>query len=106
MNEKQLCPIEDKVILKASTETMSTGGVIIPDLAQENTMVADVIAVGPGRHTEHGKRFPMSCRVGDRVVFPKFAAHRFDFNDEEYIVMRETDILTRIGIPEPELLND
>lgn len=96
-NEKMLQPIEDKVILKSATETMSSGGVIIPDLAQENTMVADVVAVGPGRWKEDGKRFAMACKVGDKVVFPKFSAHRFEYDDEEYIVIRESDILARIG---------
>lgn len=95
---KELCPIEDKLILRSATETVSTGGVIIPDLAQENTMVADVIKVGPGRMKDDGTRVPMSCQVGDSVVFPKFSAHRFEFNDEEYIVIRESDIYTRIGV--------
>lgn len=102
--EKTLHPMEDKVILKSATETMSHGGVIIPDLAQENTMVADVVAVGPGRWNPDGTRVPMECSIGDRVVFPKYSAHRFEFNDEEYIVMREPDILTRIGAPSKTLL--
>lgn len=109
MEEKGLYPLGDKVLLKVSTETTTCGGVILPDLAQENTMTADVISVGPGQIKDNGERIPMSCKVGDQVVFPKFAAHKFEYQDEEYIVIRETDILTRIGQATPqakELLHD
>ena len=104
MSKESLQPMGDKVVLKATVETMSSGGVIIPDLAQENTMVAEVIAVGPGGIGPDGKRIPMECSIGDKVVFAKFAAHRFEFEDQEYIVMREADMMTRIGEPNKALL--
>lgn len=97
MSEKQLYPLEDKVVLKSVQDVVSKGGVIIPDLSQENTMVGEVIAVGPGRTKEDGTRVRMSCVVGDMVIFPKFAAHRFEYDDEEYIAIREADIFARIS---------
>ncbi len=94
---KQLQPIEDKLVIKPKENSGRTsGGVIIPDIGQEVPTQGEVIAVGPGKLVDSGDRLPMTCKVGDIILFPKFAAAKFDFENEEYLIIREPDILAII----------
>jgi len=88
-------PISDKVVLKpVDAQDVTTGGVIIPDTSQEATMVGEIIAVGPGFHLMSGERGSMQTKVGDHVVYPKGGARKFDHEGEEYLVIREPELLT------------
>jgi chaperonin GroES len=87
-------PIADKVVLKQKEKDGQTsGGVIIPDTSHEGTRHGEILAVGPGRPLEDGKRSIMQCKVGDIVVYPK-VGNVFESEGEEYIIVRELDLLT------------
>jgi chaperonin GroES len=94
----KLRPLEDRVVVKRieEQEEVQRGGIIIPDTAKERPQEGEVIAVGPGRMTENGTRIPMEVKVGDKVVFAKYAGTEVRLDDEEYLVMRESDILAVI----------
>ena len=88
-------PIEDNVILqKLSDDGQTAGGVIIPDTTQEGTLQGSVIAVGPGRNLENGDRTHMQCKVGDVVVLPKFGARELEIEGEDYLIIKEKELLT------------
>ncbi len=90
----KLKPLADRVVIKRiEEEEVKKGGIIIPDTAKEKPQKGEVIAVGPGRLDEQGKRMPMEVKVGDKVLFSKYAGTEVKMGDEEYLVMREDDIL-------------
>lgn len=90
-------PVGDKIVLKKITETGQTsGGVIIPDTTQEGTLMGEVVAVGPGRILENGERSEMQCIIGDKIIYPKFGAKELEINNEDYLIIRENEILTII----------
>jgi chaperonin GroES len=90
----QARPLHDRVILKRIEEKEAIkGGIIIPDTAKEKPMEGEVISVGPGKMMEDGKRSPMEVKAGDRVLFGKYAGSEVKLDDEEYVIMREEEIL-------------
>ena len=87
-------PLRDRVFVKYSTEEEKTsGGLYIPDTAKEKPQKGAVIAVGPGRVTDDGKRQPMDVKVGDIILFDKYSGSKIKMDDEEYLIIREEDIL-------------
>ena len=89
----QLNPLHDRVVLKRTQpETVSAGGIVIPDTATEKPDQGEVIAVGPGRTTEDGKLIPLTVKISDKVLFGKFAGHTVKINGEEVVVVREEEI--------------
>jgi len=87
-------PLHDRVLLKRiEQKEMVKGGIIIPDTAKEKPMEGEVIAVGPGKLLEDGKRSPMDVKPGDRVLFGKYAGTEIKIDDEELVIMREEEIL-------------
>lgn len=88
-----LKPLADRVVIKRIEEEVKKGGIIIPDTAKEKPQKGEVIAVGPGRLDEQGNRMPMEVKVGNKVLFSKYAGTEVKIGDEEYLVMREDDIL-------------
>jgi len=93
----KLKPLHDRVLVKRLEEEEKTkGGIIIPDTAKEKPIKGEVIAVGPGRLTEDGKRIEMSVKVGDKVMFSKYAGTEVKIEGEEYLIMREDDIVAII----------
>lgn len=94
----KLRPLEDRVVVKRieEQEEVQRGGIIIPDTAKERPQEGEVVAVGPGRMLENGTRVPMEVKVGDRVIFAKYAGTEVRLDDKEYLVMRESDILAVI----------
>jgi chaperonin GroES len=87
-------PLHDRVVLKRMEEKEEIkGGIIIPDTAKEKPMEGKVISVGPGKMMEDGKRSPMDVKAGDRVLFGKYAGSEIKIDDEEYVIMREEEIL-------------
>ncbi|MBW1697989.1 MAG: co-chaperone GroES [Deltaproteobacteria bacterium] len=91
-------PLNDRVlVLRVEEEQKSPGGIIIPDTAKEKPQEGKVVAVGPGKLGDDGKRIPMEVKVGDRVLFSKYAGTDIKIDDVEHVFMKEEDILGVIG---------
>lgn len=87
-------PLHDRVLVRrVESEEKTAGGIIIPDTAKEKPMEAEIVAVGSGARTEDGKVIPMDVKVGDRVLFGKWSGTEVKFEGEEYLVMKESDIM-------------
>ena len=88
-------PLGNRIVIEPQEgdEQRSPGGIIIPDTAKEKPQDGTVVAVGPGRLTDDGKRVPMEVAVGDSVVYSKYAGTEYREGDSEYLVVREDDIL-------------
>jgi len=92
----KLQPLGDRVVIKAiEREEVTKGGIVLPDTAKEKPQEGEVIAVGPGRLTEDGKRIAMEVKVGERVIYAKYAGTEIRLDDEEFIILRESDILAK-----------
>ncbi|MDE2838265.1 MAG: co-chaperone GroES [Chloroflexota bacterium] len=95
---RSLQPLGDRIVVKAvEQETQTKSGIYIPDSAKERPQEGSVIAVGPGRLTDEGNRVEMSVAVGDTVIYSKFAGTEFEDDGEEYLIMKETDVLAKVG---------
>ncbi len=96
-------PLRDRVLVKRVEETeQRIGGIIIPDTAREKPQQGRVIAVGRGRVNDKGETFPLDVRVGDTVLFGKYAGTEIKLDGEEYLIIREEEILGVMeGVPEP-----
>jgi len=87
-------PLHDRVVVRRIEEdTKTTGGIIIPDTAKEKPMQGEVIAVGPGSRDETGQLVPLEVKPGDRVLFGKWSGTEAKINNEELLIMKESDIL-------------
>jgi chaperonin GroES len=87
-------PLEDRVIVvRVDKEQKSAGGIIIPDTAKEKPQEGKVVAVGPGKRDEDGKRIPPEVKEGDRILFSKYAGTEIKIDGVEHLFMREDDIL-------------
>lgn len=91
-------PLGDRILVKRlEEEEVVKGGIIIPDTAKEKPQRGEVIAVGPGRYDEDGeRRIPLDVAVGDQILFGKYAGSEVTIDDEEYLIMREDDVLAVI----------
>ncbi|MBE3549958.1 MAG: Heat shock protein 60 family co-chaperone GroES [Brockia lithotrophica] len=88
-----LKPLSDRVVVEPlEREERTAGGIVLPDTAKEKPQEGRVVAVGPGRY-EDGKLVPMEVKVGDRVIFSKYAGTEVKVKDKEYLILREADIL-------------
>jgi chaperonin GroES len=86
--------LQDRVLLRRIEEEEKTaGGIIIPDTAKEKPMQGEVIAVGPGARGEDGKLHPLDVKTGDRVLFGKWSGTEIKIDNEEFVVMKESDIM-------------
>ncbi|MGQ9495454.1 MAG: co-chaperone GroES [Thermoanaerobaculaceae bacterium] len=87
-------PLNDRVLLRRiEPEEVIKGGIIIPDTAKEKPQEAEVIAVGPGRLDDSGKRVPIEVKKGDRVLIGKYSGTDIKIGDDEYVIVREDEIL-------------
>jgi len=87
-------PLGDRVLVKPlEVEEKKKGGIIIPDTAKEKPQEGKVIAVGKGKITEQGKTLPLDVKVGDRILFGKYSGNEIKIDDEDYLIVREEDIL-------------
>ncbi len=90
----QIKPLGDRVVVKAMPrEEVTRGGIVLPDTAKEKPQEGKVVAVGPGRMTEDGKRIPMEVGEGDTVLYAKYAGTEVKLEDEDYLILGEKDIL-------------
>lgn len=88
-----LTPLHDRVIIKPATpEETTKGGIIIPDTAKEKPMQGEVIAVGNGKVNDDGKITPLSVKIGDKVLYGKYAGTEINVDGDELLIMREGDI--------------
>jgi chaperonin GroES len=89
-------PLGDRVVIKPTPkEEVSKGGILLPDTAKEKPQEGKIIAVGPGRLSEDGKRIAMEVKKGDKVIYSRYAGTEFKLDDEELVIMREGDILAK-----------
>jgi chaperonin GroES len=87
-------PLHDRlIVLRTEEEEKTKGGIIIPDTAKEKPQEGKVIAVGPGKVTDDGKKIPMDVKKNDRVLFGKYAGTEITIDGVEHLIMREDDIL-------------
>jgi len=90
----QVRPLADRVVVKPLEETeQMKGGLYIPDTAKEKPQQGEVIAVGPGKVGEDGKRIPMELKEGDRVLYGKYSGTEVTIGDEQLLILRESDVL-------------
>jgi chaperonin GroES len=92
-----ITPLYDRILVKRlEEEEQKIGGIIIPDTAKEKPQEGEVIAVGAGRVLENGERQVPDVKVGDKILFGKYSGTEVKYDDEEYLIMREDDILAKI----------
>ena len=92
----KLQPLGDRVVVQPTPkEEITKGGIVLPDTVKEKPQEGKVIAVGPGRLTEDGKRIAMEVKVGDIVVYAKYGGTELKEDDEELMILRESDILAK-----------
>jgi chaperonin GroES len=92
----KLQPLGDRVVVQPSEEEEVTkGGIILPDTAKEKPQRGEIIAIGPGRLDEEGKRIPMEVKKGDKVIYSKYAGSEIKQDDKEVLILRESDILAK-----------
>ncbi|GAW91167.1 co-chaperone GroES [Calderihabitans maritimus] len=89
-----LKPLGDRVVVKPVTaEEKTEAGIVLPDTAKEKPQEGEVIAVGPGRMLDNGNRVAPEVKVGDRVIFAKYSGTEVKIGGQEYLILRESDIL-------------
>jgi chaperonin GroES len=93
-----LKPLADRVVVKPLVkEEVTKGGLVIPDTAKEKPQEGEIVAVGPGKMGDDGKRIEMELKKGDRVIYAKYAGTEWKHDNEEYLILRESDILAKIS---------
>jgi chaperonin GroES len=91
-------PLADRVVVKPLEEAeQMRGGLYIPDTAKEKPQQGEVVAVGPGKLSEEGKRIDPDLKVGDRVLYGKYSGTEVTLEDSQYLILRESDVLAVIG---------
>jgi chaperonin GroES len=92
----KLQPLADRVLVKpVEKEEKTKSGIYLPDTAKEKPQEGEIMAVGPGKLTDDGKRIPMDLKVGDRVIYAKYGGTEIKVDDEDLIILRESDILAK-----------
>jgi chaperonin GroES len=87
-------PLHDRILLKRiEAEAKSAGGIIIPDTVKEKPSQGEIVAVGPGGRDESGKLIPIDLKAGDRVLFGKWSGTEVKIGDDEYLIMKESDVM-------------
>ncbi len=90
----KLRPLQDRILVKRVEEAEKTkGGIIIPDSAKEKPAEGEVVAVGAGKVGDDGKKIPLEIKKGDRILFSKYGGTEVNIEDEEFLIMREDDVL-------------
>lgn len=96
LKELKMEPLADRVVIRPTEkEEITKGGIILPDTVKEKPQDGLVVAVGPGKLADDGKRVKLEVKVGDNVIYAKYAGTEIKVDDEELIVVRESDILAK-----------
>ncbi|MDD5687170.1 MAG: co-chaperone GroES [Elusimicrobia bacterium] len=91
-------PLGDRVIVKPLEEKeQKKGGIIIPDTAKEKPQEGEIVAVGPGKVDDSGKKIPMDVKSGDKILYGKYSGTEIKIEDKEYLIMHQDDILGIVG---------
>ncbi len=91
-------PLGERLIVKPLEEEQTTSsGIILPDTAKEKPQEGEVVAVGPGRVTDDGARVPMEIQTGDRIIYSKYAGTEYKDEGQEYLILRESDVLAKVN---------
>ena len=94
----QIRPLHDRLVVRRiQAESTSAGGIIIPDTAKEKPQEAEVVAVGPGKLDDDGKRQPMDVSVGDRVLVGKYSGSEIKIDGDDFVILREDEILAVVN---------
>jgi len=97
-SKTKLSPLGDRLVIKPVVqEEVLASGIVIPDTANEKPQQGEVLAAGPGRLDDDGKRIPMDVKVGDRVLYAKYSGQEIKIDQEEYIVLSEKDVLCKVA---------
>jgi chaperonin GroES len=97
MAKIKLRPLDDRVVVEPlEAESMTAGGIVLPDAAQEKPQRGKVIATGPGKLLDSGSRGELSVKIGDEVIYGKYGGSEVEVNGEEYKILRESDILAKV----------
>ena len=90
----KLRPLDDRIVIKQSeAEEKTSGGIILPDSAKEKPQIGKVIATGPGKLLDDGKRAQMSVRKNDKVIYAKYIGSEIEIDNDNYVILRESDVL-------------
>ena len=91
-------PLGDRIVIKpVDRDEVTVGGIVLPDTVQERPQEGEVIAVGPGRVSDDGKRIELEVKVGDIVIYSKYAGTELEDEGVEYLVLRESDLLVKVS---------
>ena len=89
-----LKPLDDRIVIKQSdAEEKTSGGIILPDTAREKPQIGTIVAVGPGKILDDGKRANMSVKKKDKVVYAKYLGNEVEIDSQKYVILRESDVL-------------
>ena len=95
---EKIKPLADRVLVKPlEEEEVKRGGIIIPDTAKEKPQQGEIIAVGPGKLSDSGEKMEMEVKKGDKILYGKYSGTEVTINGDEYLIMRESDILAIVG---------
>ena len=98
-SKMKLVPLGDRLVIKPVVEEeVLASGIVIPDTAKEKPQQGEVVAAGPGRLDDDGKRIAMDVKVGDRVLYAKYSGQEIKLDQEEYIVLAEKDVLCKVNV--------
>ncbi|MSP64948.1 MAG: co-chaperone GroES [Ignavibacteria bacterium] len=93
-----LKPLSDRIVIRpAAAEEVTKGGIFLPDTAKEKPVLGEVIAAGPGKTSDDGKKVTMEVKVGDTVLYGKYSGTEVTVNNEELLIMRESDVFAIMG---------
>ncbi len=90
-------PLADRVVVKPlPAEEKTKGGLFVPDTAKERPQQGEIVAIGPGRITDEGKKIPIEVKIGDKILYGKYSGTEVNYDGIEYLIMRESDIFAII----------
>ena len=90
----KLKPLDDRIVIKQSeAEEKTSGGIILPDTAKEKPQIGKVVAIGPGKLLDDGKRSQMSVKIKDEVFYSKYLGNDVEIDGDKYVIIRESDVL-------------
>jgi chaperonin GroES len=96
-SKTKLSPLGDRLVIKPVVqEEVLASGIVIPDTAKEKPQQGEILAAGPGRLDDDGKRVPMEVKIGDRVLYAKYSGQEIKIDQEEFIVLSEKDVLCKV----------
>src|SRR5689334_22349456 len=93
-----LQPLDDRIVIKRlEAETKTAGGIVLPDTAKEKPQKGEIIATGPGKLLDNGKRAELEVKIGDHVLFGKYSGTEVKVGGEDVVIMRESDLLAKLS---------